>query len=67
MLKEQDIGLWGGGRRNLLDSWRDSEKKRRQKQNEIKVVSNMVYLGTQRRNGDERKGYVFNGDVQNKK
>ena len=37
------------------------------KQNEIKVVSDVVYLGTQRRNGEEKKGYGFNGDVQNKK
>ena len=28
------------------------------KQNEIKVVSDVVYLGTQRRNGEERKGYM---------
>ena len=44
----------------LLDSWRDSEKKRRKKRNEIEVVSDVVYLGTQRRNGEvlERKGYM---------
>ena len=50
------MGMWRRACLTLGEIRRRKEEIR--KRNEIKVVSDVVYLGTQRRNGEERKGYM---------